>query len=182
MQKHICPLVTCVDRLRWPSEVKAEGQAVGEHGQRASSLLIASDLWYIAQPLSVNLRATASHIHTDLQCKQDWSADKPTSALRQCFSCQGKHIPKANLVWYIAEPLHHQSQRCSILHTHGPVASHCNSWYMQGARRYLRCAKAQARGFASQSMISTLQGRTADNNTQITLVHLVRKHEHSMTA
>ena len=173
---------TCVDCLGRPPEVKAERHAVGKHGQRASGLLVASDFWYIAQPLGMNLRATASHIHANLQCKQERSADDPTSALWQCFSCQGKHMPKANPVWYIAEPLHHQSQSCSILHTHGPVTSHCNSWYMQGACRDLRCAKAQARELASQSMALTLQGRTADCDTHVTLVHLVQKHEHSLTA
>ena len=61
-----CALITCVDRLGWPPEVKAEGQAVGKHGQRASCLLVASDLWDIAQPLGMDLRATASHIHTNL--------------------------------------------------------------------------------------------------------------------
>ena len=59
-------LRTRVDGHGGAPEVEGEGEAVGEHGERAPGLLVAGDALDVHEPAGVQLAAAAAHVHAHL--------------------------------------------------------------------------------------------------------------------
>jgi len=84
---------TGVHRLRGPLEVEEEAEPVGKHGQRAARLLVPGDRVDVAQPLRVQLRAAAAHVHTHLRARGGGRSEPPARRRRAAGRPPGGRPP-----------------------------------------------------------------------------------------